>query len=291
MTEPSEMNLLDAVSSIIETFIPGLSQLIRLASLVLGIDLVSYFFYISFVLAIPIVLNFILLWAVASLKPVFAVFISSAEIKHGNSLYPQAAMWMSTVRFYSWSSSTIVGLKDGFSSFLWDSYDDCLECVDTNDQAYYGRLKKIRSTPGQSCLHFFQHENCWFALYRDPQDVRSDPLSRNRENIIIYYFPWSKYAFERLMIHIQKVNVDTHRGQIVIKIGHQNKQSVQWQKMCEGSERQLESVALDKEMKDEIISDIGWFFKKDTIDLYKRRGIAHRRGTARPVPAKPAFAA
>ncbi|KAJ5737343.1 uncharacterized protein N7483_002468 [Penicillium malachiteum] len=40
----------------------------------------------------------------------------------------------------------------------------------------------------------------------------------------------------------------------------------------------MESVALDKEMKDEIISDIEWFFKKRTIDLYKKRGIAHRRG-------------
>ncbi|KAJ6003788.1 hypothetical protein N7540_011201 [Penicillium herquei] len=72
MTEPSDMDLLDSFSSIIETFIPGLSQLIRLASLVVGIDLISYFFYISFLLAIPVVLNLILLWAVACLKPIFA---------------------------------------------------------------------------------------------------------------------------------------------------------------------------------------------------------------------------
>ncbi|KAJ6016441.1 hypothetical protein N7540_011032 [Penicillium herquei] len=243
MTGPSDMDLLDSFSSIIETFIPGLSQLIRIASLVVGIDLVSYFFYISFLLAIPVVLNLILLWAVASLKPVFAILISSAEIKHGNNLYPQATMWMSTVHFYSWSRSTIVGLKDGFISFLWDANDDCLESVNTDDQAYYGRVKKVRSTPGQHCLHFFR-----------------------------------KDAFDDLMIHIQKVNVDSHRGKVVIKIGHQTKQLVQWQKMCEGPERQLESMALDKSMRNSIISEIKWFFEKDTIDLYKRRGIAHRRG-------------
>ncbi|KAJ5713925.1 uncharacterized protein N7483_011106 [Penicillium malachiteum] len=186
-------------------------------------------------------------------------------------------MWMSTVHFYSLSRSTIVGLKDGFS-FLWDSHEDSLELLDTNNQIYYGRVKKVRSTPGQNCLHFFRFANCWFALYRDPQDARNDPLSRNRENIIIYHFSWSKYAFHDLMVHIQKVNVDSRRGKIPIMIGYQNKQMVEWRRMCDGRQRQLESVALDKKMREEIISDIKWFYEKDTIDLYERRGIAHRRG-------------
>lgn len=101
MMEQQETYIFDALVAIIHTFSPGISQLIRLILVMLGIDLLSYSFYVCLLLAMPALFTFILLRTFTFLKPCFQIFISSTEIQYRNNLYPQVTKWMSTVKFYS----------------------------------------------------------------------------------------------------------------------------------------------------------------------------------------------
>lgn len=264
----------EALHSLLDTFTPGLSWLIRLSSAALGINILSYAFPL---VALPVISTFILPSLSRAIEPVVSLFVSSAEVKHRNNLYPQVTRWMCSVEFHSWSGSTIVGLTEAFG-YLWDSNHNSPEYVNTKDPAYQGKIEKVRITPGQERFHFFRYQNCWFALYRDPHRNSLDPFTRNGENIIIYYMSWNKKVFGNLMEAIQKLNVDCHRGKLTVSCAYQNKTDVGWRKMCDELPRSLDSLALDEATKKEIVDDIGKFLSKDVVDLYQQRGIAHRRG-------------
>jgi chaperone BCS1 len=184
---------------------------------------------------------------------------------------------MSNTRIHSWSSAVIVGIKDTLG-FLWDLDDDPLELAETDDPAYRGKLKKVHYTPGQRRFHVFRHEGCWFALYRDPQDNRNDPLARNTENIFIYYFSWNKTALGSLLDAFQKARIDSHRGKLPVFGAYQDNKIVQWREMCEENPREFKSLAIDESMKESIVSDLERFLSPRVAKHYERRGIPYRRG-------------
>ncbi|KAK5807591.1 hypothetical protein VI817_001849 [Penicillium citrinum] len=266
-TQPNEV-----LHALLDTFAPGLSWLVRLLSEVLGANALSY---ILPVLLLPIISTFILPWIVGSLEPVFSLIISSAEIKHRNNLYPQVARWMSEVKFYSLSGSTIVGITEAFG--FWNS-NLTPEFVETDDAAYRGKLIKLWTTPGQSHFQFFLFKGRWFALYRDPPRNPPDTFSRYSENIFIYYTFWNKRYFEDLMETIQKFNVDSRRGRLQVFSAYQEKRDVSWRQMCKEGTRSQKSMAVDEDMKQDIIEDIRNFLSPECVAFYEERGIAHRRG-------------
>jgi chaperone BCS1 len=277
MTQQSQEDLSDELPSIIEMFFPGFSRLFRLIWLFIGIDPLAYTTYFFPLIAVPAIATFTLPWVLGALEPAVSFFISSAEIRYRDTLYPSTKKWMSNTRFHSWSSAVIVGIKDNLG-FLWDLDDDPLELAETDDPAYRGKLKKVHYTPGQSRFHIFRHEGCWFALYRDPQDNYKDPLSRNMENIFIYYFSWNKTALGSLLDAFQKARIDAHRGKIPVFGAYQDKQIVQWRPMCEENPRDFQSLAIDENMKKSIVSDLESFLSPVVTKSYERRGIPHRRG-------------
>ena len=173
----------EALHSLLDTFSPGLSWLIRLVSVALGINILSF---VLPLVALPIISAFLIPSLSRALGPVISLFVASAEIKHRNNLYPQVMRWMSSVRFHSLSSSAIAGITEAFG-FFWDSNDNSVEYVETEIPAYRGKIERVRITPGQDCFHFFWYQNCLFAFYRDPHRNARDPFSRNAENIIIYF--------------------------------------------------------------------------------------------------------
>ena len=264
----------EALHSLLDTFAPGLSWLIRLISAALGVNILSS---VLPLVALPIISTFLLPSLSRALEPIISLFVASAEIRHRNNLYPQVMRWVSSVRFHSCSSSVIVGITEAFG-FLWDSNDDSLKYVETEIPAYRGKIEKLRITPGQERFHFFRYQKCWFAFYRDPHRNALDPFSRNAENITIYYMSWNKAVFENLLVDIQKFNVDCRRGQLAVFYARQDKRDAGWQNMCDEIPRSLDSLAQDKEMKREMIKDIGKFLSKDVTDFYRKRGIPHRRG-------------
>lgn len=170
----------------------------------------------------------------------------------------------------------IAGTSESLN-YYWDDINNTPDFVETGNPAHYGKVIKVRYTPGHSCFYFFRYKGCWFALYRDPQQNRNDPLSRNAENIVLYHFSWSKGALYSLMETIQKVNIDSRRG-VTVLCGYQITQDAKWRPIGEEPERELESLALTKDIKKEILSDIDWFFSEATKRSYKRRGIPYRRG-------------
>lgn len=264
----------ESLHSLLDTFAPGLSWIIRLISAALGVNILSY---VLPLVALPIISTFLLPSLSRVLEPIISLFIASAQIKHRNNLYPQIIRWMSSVRFHSCSSSAIAGITEAFG-FLWDSNDDSLEYVETEVPAYRGKIERVRITPGQERFHFFQYQNCWFAFYRDPHRNTLDPFSRNVENIIIYYMFWNRAVFEKLLEDIQKLNVDSRHGKLAVFSAFQDKQDVGWRKMCDEIPRTLDSLAQDTDMKREMIEDVEKFLSKDVIYLYRKRGIPHRRG-------------
>lgn len=276
MVDQSKTDLSDALPSIIESLFPVASHIVRVISTIFGVDLLPCLRYILPLVALPVITSFTLPWVLGALQPLLSMSVLSAEIKFRNDLYPEVMKWMSTVKFHSLSSSMIVGLRDSFA-FMWD-FEDTVEYLETDDPRYLKKLKKVRFTPGQRHFHFFWHQKHLFAIYRDPQDQRDDPLSRNAENIFIYCFSWNKDALGRLMETIQKVNVDRRRGKLAVFSAYQDKRAVSWKPMCEEHPRALESLALSEAMKEEIMSDLKWFFSHGVADCFKRRGIAHRRG-------------
>lgn len=263
----------DTFYSLLDTFAPGLSWLIRLLSAAMGVNILSY---VLPLIALPIISTFILPWIIGPLEPVFSLLISSAEIKHHNNLYPQITRWMSSVEFHSLSGSAIVGITEAFG-YIWDSNHDIPEFMETNEAAYRGKLMKVRTTPGQSHFQFFRHKGHWFALFRDPARNPVDAFSRNSENIFIYYLLWNKSHFEDLVELIQKFNIDSRRGKIPVFCANQEKRDVNWRRMCDESPRSLESMALGN-MKQEIIEDIQKFLSQKVVNFYNKRGIPHRRG-------------
>lgn len=264
----------EALHTLLDTFAPGLSWLIRLISAALGVNILSY---VLPLVALPVISTFLLPSLSRALEPIISLFVASAQIKHRNNLYPQVMTWMSSVRFYSCSSSSIAGITEAFG-FLWDSSDDSLEYVETEVPAYRGKIERVRITPGQERFHFFQYQNCWFAFYRDPHRNALDPFSRNAENIIIYYMSWNRAVFENLLEAIQKLNVDSRRGKLAVFCAYQDKRDAGWRKMCDEIPRSLDSLAQDTDMKREMIEDVGKFLSKDVVNLYRKRGIPHRRG-------------
>ncbi|KAJ6030946.1 hypothetical protein N7460_010008 [Penicillium canescens] len=264
----------EALHSLLDTFAPGLSWLIRLISAALGVNILSS---VLPLVALPIISTFLLPSLSRALEPIISLFVASAEIRHRNNLYPQVMRWVSSVRFRSCSSSVIVGITEAFG-FLWDSNDDSLKYVETEIPAYRGKIEKLRITPGQERFHFFRYQKCWFAFYRDPHRNALDPFSRNAENITIYYMSWNKAVFENLLVDIQKFNVDCRRGQLAVFCARQDKRDAGWQNMCDEIPRSLDSLAQDKEMKREMIKDIEKFLSKAVTDFYRKRGIPHRRG-------------
>jgi chaperone BCS1 len=264
----------EALHSLLDTFAPGISWLIRLISAALGVNLLSS---ILPLVALPIISTFLLPSLSRALEPIISLFVTSADIKHRNNLYPQVMRWVSSVRFHSCSSSVIVGITEAFG-YLWDSNDDSLEYVETEIPAYRGKIEKVRVTPGQERFHFFRYQKCWFAFYRDPHRNAQDPFSRNAENITIYYMSWNRAAFENLLEDIQKFNVDCRRGRLAVFCARQDKRDAGWQRMCDEIPRSLESLAQDKQMKLEMIADVERFLSKDVIDYYQKRGIPYRRG-------------
>ncbi|KAJ6038810.1 hypothetical protein N7499_003673 [Penicillium canescens] len=264
----------EALHSLLDSFAPGLSWLIRLISAALGVNILSS---VLPLVALPIISTFLLPSLSRALEPIISLFVASAEIRHRNNLYPQVMRWVSSVRFHGSSSSVIVGITEAFG-FLWDSNDDSLQYVETEIPAYRGKIEKLRITPGQERFHFFRYQKCWFAFYRDPHRNALDPFSRNAENITIYYMSWNKAVFENLLVDIQKFNVDCRRGQLAVFCARQDKRDAGWQNMCDEIPRSLDSLAQDKEMKREMIEDIEKFLSKAVTDFYRKRGIPHRRG-------------
>ena len=264
----------EALHSLLDTFSPGLSWLIRLVSVALGINILSF---VLPLVALPIISAFLIPSLSRALGPIISLFVASAEIKHRNNLYPQVMRWMSSVRFHSLSSSAIAGITEAFG-FFWDSNGNSVEYVETETPAYRGKIERVRITPGQDCFHFFWYQNCLFAFYRDPHRNVRDPFSRNAENIIIYFMSWNKAVFQNLLEAMQKFNVDCRRGKLAVFCAYQDKREVGWRKMCDESRRSLDSLAQGKDMMRELIEDIGRFLSKEVIDSYRRRGIPHRRG-------------
>lgn len=195
-----------ALRSLLDTFTPGLSWLIRLISAALGVTMLSY---VLPLVVLPILSTFILPSLSKALEPILSLFISFTEFKHHDNLYPQVARWMCSVEFHSWSSCEIAGLTEAFG-YLWDPYHNSPEFVETEDSAYRGKIETICITAGQERFHFFRYQNSWFALYRDPHRNVLDHLSRNGENIIMYYMTWNRGIFENLLEDIQKLNYVTH---------------------------------------------------------------------------------
>lgn len=150
--------------SLLDTFSLGLSWLIRLISAALGVNILSY---VLPLVVFPIISTFILPSILSLLEPIVSLFILSAEIKYRNNLYPQVTRWMCSAMFHSWTSSAIVRLTESIG-YLWDSNHESLGYVETEDLAYRGKIERVRITPGQERFYFFQYQNCWFALYRDP---------------------------------------------------------------------------------------------------------------------------
>ncbi|KAJ5751358.1 hypothetical protein N7533_008386 [Penicillium manginii] len=264
----------EILHTLLDTFAPGLSWIVRLLSEVMGVNALSYFLPLA---ALPMISTFILPWIWGFLEPLVFLVVSSAEIKHRNNLYPQVTRWMSRVQFYSLSGSTVIGTTDAFG-YLWDSNKDAVEFVETNEAAYRGKLIKFRITPGQNHVHFFRHKGHLFALFRDPPRNPGDAFSRISENILIYYPFWNKRRFEDLVETIQKFDVDSRRGKIRVLCAHQEKQNASWQRMCDEWPRSFESMALRGTMKQDIINDIQNFLSEEVFDFYKKRGIPHRRG-------------
>lgn len=116
-----------ALHSLLDTFTPGLSWLIRLVSAALGINLLSY---VLPLIALTIIFAVILPSLSKALEPIVSLFVSSAEIKYRNNLYPQVTRWMSSIEFHSWSRSSIAGLTEAFG-YLWDSSHHSPEYVET----------------------------------------------------------------------------------------------------------------------------------------------------------------
>lgn len=264
----------EALHSLLDTFAPGLSWLIRLVSAALGVNILSS---VLPLIALPVLLTFLLPSLSRALEPIISLFVASAEIKHRNNLYPQVMKWIANVRFYSCSGSLIVGITEAFG-YLWDCNDDSSKYVETEIPLYRGKIEKVRITPGQEHFHLFRYQKCWFAFYREPQRNALDPFSRNAENITIYYMAWNRAMFLNLLEDIQKFNVDSRRDKLSVFYGRQDKRDVGWQSMCDEIPRSLDSLAQDRTMKREMIEDLQHFHSKKVIDLYQRLGIPHRRG-------------
>ncbi|KAJ5330563.1 hypothetical protein N7476_000346 [Penicillium atrosanguineum] len=270
MSEPPD----EALNSLLDTFAPGLSWLVRLISAALGVNVLSS---VLPLVALPIISTFLLPSLSRALEPIISFFVASAEIKHRNNLYPQVTRWMSEVESYSCSGSAIAGITEAFG-YLWDSNDKSPEYVDTEIPAHQGKIERIRITPGQGHYHFFQYQDCLFAFYRDPHRNVLDHFSRNGENLYFYYMFWNRAVFENLLEDIQKVNVDLRRGKLPVYSAYQVKGDASWRKMSDEIPRSPDSLALDEGLKKEMFEDIENFLSKAVVQLYQKRGIPYRRG-------------
>ncbi|EMR08910.1 hypothetical protein PNEG_02692 [Pneumocystis murina B123] len=122
--------------------------------------------------------------------------------------------------------------------------------------------------------HFFKYKNSWIQFYRE-RDGKMVDLSTGSpwETITLTTLFQDRKIFNELLHDARNLSMKMHQGKTVIYTSWGS----EWRPFGQPRRRRiLESVILDKDVKEQIINDIKDFLNSG--DWYSQRGIPYRRG-------------
>ncbi|RDH26389.1 P-loop containing nucleoside triphosphate hydrolase protein [Aspergillus welwitschiae] len=200
------------------------------------------------------------------------------EIPSYDNLYRSAIRWTTRQPTLSKTDQFVVFTKASFSS-PWDDgdinndqYDDDPNDIfdderlfEHNPREYWFKRRcrdahgGLKSTPSQGPIHWFRYRGHDVGFQRR--------VSKESSGVL-----------DDIMHDIRETPVKKNPRDITVYTGLS--QPLSWVPMATKSPRFLSSVALDQEVKMDIVKDVTEFFDPRTEPFYKERGIPYRRGVA-----------
>ncbi|KAI3053333.1 hypothetical protein CBS147353_11492 [Aspergillus niger] len=218
------------------------------------------------------------------------------EIPSYNNLYRSAIRWTTRQPTLSKTDQFVVFTKASFSS-PWDDGDinndqydndpndifDDERLFEHNPREYWFKRRcrdahgGLKSTPSQDPIHWFRYRGHDVGFQRRVSKESSGPWFAAPETLTFYTYD-DRGVLDDIMHDIRETPVKKNPRDITVYTGLS--QPLSWVPMATKSPRFLSSVALDQEVKMDIVKDVTEFFYPRTEPCYKERGIPYRRGIA-----------
>ncbi|EGY23781.1 mitochondrial chaperone BCS1 [Verticillium dahliae VdLs.17] len=120
---------------------------------------------------------------------------------------------------------------------------------------------------------WFLYKGHWIA-FRRVEKSNNDIFARETEEVSLRCFGWSKGILEALMEESREKYLEGLRGKTLIFEATGGR----WEESKTRSNRDVSTVLHDAKVKEDLLSDIGWFLDPCTRAWYTDRGLPYRRG-------------
>ena len=293
-----DLNRSQGISSppppLIEAFVPGSTELFRLVSYYLKIDLSAYVPALLLLGALSFAAKYTYVTVVDLIRE---HFVSSVEIRQDDELYNYVMAWVSKQHFSRQTPQSIAGIKtDSNLIYIEDDDDDDDELkqedsvladqdLDRSFDDYWmaithkDKFKPIRYTPSAG-VHFFKYKSRTLTFRRIKEEKSIVFWGSMSESIHISCFGRNPRVLKDLLEDAQKSYLDRDGDKTVIYRATRSGSGSdsEWQRCMSRASRPLSTVVLDAGQKQAVIDDVKDYLSPLTRRWYSNRGIPYRRG-------------
>lgn len=269
---------------ILEAFVPGYGWLPHLLTSYFNIDKSPYMFAsIAFCLyALPV------FWE--RFQSLLLRFAESVEIPYHDELYDQVIRWISSHPGLTQTQrSTAATRLDIAPSWNTDQNEKNFSDEDNTkleknprefwmEQKLRDKLGLIYFTPAASQISVFKYNGRLFAFSRQPEKDVFGSWAVRREKLHFYTAPWNKQALRDFLAGIQKTVAEKDNDSLMIRRAFKYGSDFRWAVALSKQPRRLSTIALDHDLKNQIISDIQDYLLPRTRRWHRLRNFPYRRG-------------
>ncbi|KAE8407136.1 hypothetical protein BDV37DRAFT_291367 [Aspergillus pseudonomiae] len=269
---------------ILEAFIPGYGWLPHLLTSYFDIDKSPYMFAsIAFCLyALPV------FWE--RFQSLLLRLAESVEIPYHDELYDQVIRWISSHPGLTQTKrSTAVTRLDIAPSWNTNKNKKSFSDEDNTkleknprefwmEQKLRDKLGLIHFTPAAFQTSVFKYNGRLFAFSRQPEKDAFGSWAARREKLHFYAAPWNKQALRDFLADIQKTVAEKDNDSLVIRRAFKYGSDFRWAAALSKQPRRLSTIALDHNLKNQIISDIQDHLLPRTRKWHQLRDFPYRRG-------------
>ena len=271
----------------LEAFIPGYGFLFHLVTSFFNIDKSSYMLAFtasiaSCVYALPV------FWD--RFQSLLLRLAESVEVPYHDELYDQIIRWISTHPGLTQTQrSTAATRLDVAPSWNMDKKgkivsDEDKKKLDKNPREFWmeqklrDKLGQIYFIPAAFQTSVFKYNGRLFAFSRQPQKDAFGSWATRREKLHFYTARWNKQELRDLLADIQRTVTEKDNDSLVIRRALKNGSDFRWTYAMSKQPRRLSTIALDHDLKDQIIRDIQDYLLPSSRDWHQLRDFPYRRG-------------
>jgi chaperone BCS1 len=217
-------------------------------------------------------------------------FMSTAEVRYNDEMYNYLMYYIANHNLSKRATNFIAGTKTGRE---WDHEssddEDELEMDDDDDLTedklknlrLSARAKPLRFTPARGSTHWFMYKGVplRFMRQQERQGEGGGYWSGTREQVYVSCFGRDTRILKSMLLEAQRKFLERDSSKTVIyRATKGSGDDMDWTRTMARPPRPMETVVLDKEQKDLILSDMKEYLHPKTKKWYSDRGIPYRRG-------------